>query len=45
MSKNFNKVRAYYECGVWSITKVHNVVGTWITKEEYKLITGQEYEE
>lgn len=45
MSKNFNKVKFYYIRGLWSITKVHNVVGTWITEEEYKLIMGQDYEE
>lgn len=43
MSKNFNKVKLYYDCGQWSKTKVHNVVGKWITKEEYELIIGESY--
>lgn len=45
MSKNFRKVRDYYQRKLWSITKVHNMVGVWITAEEYQLITGEEYEE
>lgn len=44
-SKNFYKVKDYYDDGQWSKKKVHNAVGRWITKEEYKEITGEEYEE
>ena len=44
MSKNFTKVKLYYESGAWSKQKVHNVVNKWITPEEYKLITGEDYE-
>lgn len=43
MSKNFNKVKKYYEQGLWSKERVYLVVNKWITKEEYKDITGEEY--
>ena len=43
MSKNFNKVKNYYNRGLWSIEKVRNVVGHWITETEFKLITGEDY--
>lgn len=42
-SKNFEKVRDYYKRGLWSITQVRNAVGKWITKEEYKEITGMDF--
>lgn len=42
-SKNFEKVKTYYDDGMWNITKVHNAVGKWITAEEYKEITGEDY--
>lgn len=41
MSKNFNKVKSYYIRGLWTIEKVRNVVGKWITEEEFNLITGE----
>lgn len=44
MSKNFEKVKLYYERGQWSQQKVYNAVGKWITEEEYALITGEPYE-
>ena len=43
-SKNFDKVKDYYDRGLWSEERVKNAVGTWITAEEYTEITGQEYE-
>ena len=43
-SKNFEKVKAYYDNGIWNKARVHNAVGKWITKEEYKEITGKDYE-
>lgn len=43
MSKNFNKVKNYYDKGLWSKARVHEAVGKWITAEEYKLITGEDY--
>jgi hypothetical protein len=31
--------------GYWSIKKVWNAVGRWITADEYKEITGTDYPE
>ncbi len=45
MSKNFEKVKYYYDHGLWSIEKVHKAVGRWITEDEYKEITGEDYVE
>lgn len=42
-SPNFEKVRGYYKRGLWSIDQVRNAVGKWITKAEYKEITGQDF--
>jgi hypothetical protein len=39
----FNKIKEYYENGLWSIDKVFNVVGIAITNEEYFEITGFVY--
>lgn len=45
MSKHFKKVKGYYDSGLWSIERVRNaVVKNWITAEEFKMITGAEYE-
>lgn len=44
MSKNFEKVKSYYNNGIWSKERVYNAVGKWITKKEYKDITGEDYE-
>lgn len=43
-SKNFEKVKGYYNAGLWSIERVRAAVGKWITAEEYKEITGEDYE-
>ena len=44
MSKHFEQVKRYYDKGLWSIERVRNaVVKGWITAEEYKIITGEEY--
>ena len=40
----FDKVKMYYDKGLWSKERVYNVVGKVITKEEFKNITGQEYD-
>ena len=45
MSANYQKVKDYYDRGLWSIERVHKAVGKWITSEEYALITGEPYEE
>lgn len=45
-SKNFEKVKSYYDKGLWSIERVRQaVVKEWITKEEYKEIIGEDYKE
>ena len=43
-SKNFQKVKNYYDNDLWSKDRVHNAVGKWITPEEYEEITGETYE-
>ena len=46
MSKDFEKIKGYYDDGRWSKKRVKNAVKMGaITKEEYKLITGEDYEE
>lgn len=47
-SPKFEKVKAYYDSGEWSKAKVRNAVthpidNPWITAEEYKEITGEDY--
>jgi uncharacterized XkdX family phage protein len=43
-SKKFDKVKTYYDRGVWTIDMVRNaVVKGWITEEEFTEITGEEY--
>lgn len=41
----FEKIKYYYEHGLWSIQRVFNVVDkdNGITKAEYKEITGFKY--
>jgi hypothetical protein len=39
----FDKIKEYYDKGIWSIDRVWNVVGKAITEEEYTLITGFNY--
>lgn len=49
-SPNYEKVKTYYDNYLadkkpqWDKERVYNVVGRWITKEEYKEITGEDYE-
>ncbi len=40
----FDRIKFYYEQGLWSKKRVYNVVGKVITAEEYEEITGQEYD-
>lgn len=43
MSKMFEKIKAYYDKGLWSETRVYNMVVKGIlTEEEYGLITKKE---
>lgn len=46
MSSKFNKVKSYYDRGLWSKARVREaVVHEWITAEEYELIVGEPYVE
>lgn len=43
--KNYEKVKRYYGMGVWTRTMVYNAVTKgWITPEDYKELTGEDYE-
>ena len=44
-SKNFYKVKNYYDSSLWNKEMVYNAVGKWITKAEYKEIVGEPYKE
>jgi uncharacterized XkdX family phage protein len=39
----FDRVKMYYDKGLWSKERVYNVVGKVITAEEYEQITGEPY--
>ena len=44
MSKMYEKIKKYYDTGLWSEERVRNmVVKGIITEEEYKAIIGKEY--
>lgn len=44
MSKNYEKVKSYYEKELWNIGRVKMaVVKKWITEKEYEKITGEKY--
>jgi uncharacterized XkdX family phage protein len=46
MSKNYEKVKRFYDRGLWSKVRVKNAVkARWITPAEYELITGEKYTE
>ena len=43
MSK-FEKVKYYYDNGLWNVGRVRNaVVKNWITESEFEEITGESY--
>lgn len=45
-SKNYDKVKRFYKLGLWSESMVRDaVVKHWITEDEFKEITGQDYKE
>lgn len=45
-SKNFSKVKKFYDSNLWSIERVKNAVkATWITLDEFFEITGKEFAE
>ena len=40
-SKNYDKVKRYYNLGMWNEVRVRNAVKkNWITEEEFKEITS-----
>ena len=44
MRPKFERVRRYYDEGLWNKTMVRNaVVKGWITAEEDEIITGEPY--
>lgn len=44
MSPKFEKVKRYFDSGLWNKVMVRNAVKKgWITAEEYQLITGEPY--
>lgn len=43
-SERFEKVKKYYQDGFWSIDRVRNAVGRWITEEEFYEITGEHFD-
>lgn len=44
MSKMYQKIKKYYDTGLWSEERVRNmVIKCIITEEEYKDIIGNEY--
>ena len=43
-SRNFDKIKKYYDDGVWPIGWVRNAVGKKITAEEFEEITGKQYD-
>lgn len=46
MSKLYSKVKKFYDMGLYTNAQVANfVLKGAITAEEYKLITGEDYEE
>ena len=46
MSKIYLKIKAYYDTGLWSETRVRNmVIKGIITEDEYYVIVGKKYEE
>lgn len=45
-SAKFDKVKSYYDRGLWTVKMVRDaVVKEWITEDEYKSITGLDFEE
>ena len=45
-SAKFEKVKAYYDAGLWNKKAVKNaVVKKWITAAEYEEIIGEPYED
>lgn len=46
MSNMYEKIKEYYDTGLWSVERVRNmVIKGIITEKEYKDIVGKKYEE
>ena len=44
-SVHYEKVKSYYDRGLWNLARVKKAVEKgWITEEEYQEITGQPYD-
>ena len=44
-SKMYNKIKTYYDSGLWNEVRVRNmVIKGIITEEEYSTIVGKDYE-
>ena len=41
----FEKIKYYYEQGLWDKQRVRNVVGKVINEQEYREITGNDYDD
>lgn len=39
----FEKIKKWFDWGIWTKEQVHNAVPKMITPEEYEAITGEEY--
>lgn len=44
-SKDFDKIKDWYNKGLWKIKHVRAAVGKKITADEFKEITGKNYED
>lgn len=42
-SKNYEKVKYYYDRNLWNKDRVREAVGKWITEAEFFDITGEAY--
>ena len=44
MSAKYEMLKNFYDEGLWDQKRLQNAVSkNWITAEEYKLITGEDY--
>ena len=41
----FEKIKYYYEQGLWDKQRVRSVVGKVINEQEYREITGNDYDD
>jgi hypothetical protein len=44
LSKYYEKVKGYFDAGLWDMERARNAVEKeWITADEYEQITGKDY--